>query len=1008
MNCTRCQLHTTAQTYCGSRGVNDPLILFVGEGPGKEENREGVPFVGPAGQKLDSLMQRVGLDPAWCRWTNLVKCIPWESFGYKVRPPEDLELDACCLHLEPEILQTQPVFIVPLGAAATSYFLGPKTAISKARGKRYVVEMPTVRYRYRRMREILARKGIQDESLIQITPATRERAIKKAIKQYGFKDVPTKQFTLFPSWHPAAILYGNPRAEQDLLSDLNFLVSRVVDKDDNLDYRLITDVDEAVFLLRRLREEHLAGKFPYLSYDLETTSLDSFNPEQYITTIGFTDSRERGYVIPWDHHESPFKNDMLAQTAIKNSFNQLFEDVPICGHNLKFDIEFGLMRGLHVRNVFDDTQEQSWTLFNDQSPHDLDFLTSRYTDLNLPKQEMREAQEAFPKAERYNTDNYDLDLIYRYNAADVDSVQRLEPVLRQMLIRDQLYDSHRFFTVGAIIPTVAMEVNGCPVDLIFHQKLFDDMTAEIEGYYGQLDQLGVMELMNNAINDPATPEHKRKTFKLSSSQQVSHLLFDILEFEPRKLGKVRKAGALKGQRVPSSDKNVLLDLWEESNEYLKRYESDPTSGQYQIWKLRHDVVSIIRDYKLVEQLFKMNVKNLRKKLCIDGYMRPDFGIRHTETGRFNCKGRGLPEGGGTSYHTIPWHSPVKKMYVSRFENGVILAADHAQMELRVFAMATGDEELIATFKAGKDIHRMIAARVLQCAEEDVPPDERRRMKTVNFGLLYGRGPRSIAAQEAISVERAKELIAGVFRQFPRIKDYVATTHAFVRKYGHVRYINGFRRLIPVDQQDPSRAERQSVNSSIQGPASDLALAGLINIHQRIQKLQLNSKLFEFKHDDLGFDVAPGELHLLATLLRKEMVDRVTRQFPFINVPLKVDFELGVTWGHLVEMSLMANNMIEVTGEDQYVDPLLEQLLGWQDAPDILSKNIEVKKKTAVVRSLQRSTGEMVDYNHVTATMQFPPFVRREPNYRYPGLTTWYGHYGRDRTPEEFGAFQEAS
>lgn len=978
-DCTRCQLFRTAKSVCvPPRGSQDPIILFVGEGPGRTEDMKNTPFIGWAGRKLDELIHRAGLDPALCGWTNIVRCIPWQQVGKRVRPPSDDELDACCVHLEPEILTKNPIFIVPLGAAAASYFFGKPVKIGQVRGKRYVVDVPTVRYRYIRMMHRMLQKGVKDEKLFQTTPAGRERALRRAVDHYGFKDLPLRQVTVFPSWHPASINYGNAAAEYDILADLNFLVDRVTGDNQFGDYHLITTVEQAVQYLQFVRTEYREGRIPYLSYDVETTSLECFDTSQYITTIGLSHARGEAHVIPWDHHESPFKNDMLAQKVLRRELNHTLEEVPVVGHNIKYDYKFSAVRGIWIRVIHDDSELMGWTLTNDTTPHDLDYMTTRYTDLNLPKQEMKQAQEALPKDIRYNTDNYELDLIYRYNGADVDSVQRLVPALEQELKDNNLYDAHRYYTVGAIFPTIDMEMNGVPIDLVFHRQLNEEMTAQIQDCYDRLEQLGIVGMMERVLNDPDAK--RKKEFKLSSSMQVSMLLFDILEFKATKFGKTRKTGSLKGQKVPSSDKHVLQELLEQSHEFVMKYQARPDSGEYQIWKLRHEVVETIQSFKQVEQLYKMYVKNLPKHLHSDGYVRCNFGIRHTDSGRFNCR--------DPSLHTIPWHSTIKRMFISRFEFGLIQSADHAQMELRVFAMATGDEQLIQTFKDGKDIHRMIASRVLNMAEDDVPDDERRRIKTVVFGLLYGRGPKSIAAQEGITVERAKEIISGVFKQFPRVRDFIRRKHAEVRKNGMVRYINGFRRIIPVgsEQDQVARAERIAVNTVIQGPASDLAVAGMINMRGMMRRLKLHSKHWEFKHDDLAYDIAPGELMVMSHLIQKAMVQRPKREIPFIgDVPLKVDFEIGINWGQLCGMKIIADNRVEIEGEEDNIQPLLDCVMSWDDPPILVSHVVTVKKKTAVVRSLMKSSGEMVDYNHVTIILEFGKFVRREPNYSKPGL-----------------------
>lgn len=978
--CTDCGLHSTARSVCiPLRGAKDPIVLFVGEAPNKTEDWEGKSFLGKSGEKLAEIMKRVGLSEEWCGWTNIVKCIPWEVPGKTIRSPSEAEKDSCSRWIEREILTKNPVFVVPLGNTATSYFLGD-VKISQARGRRYVVELPTVRFRYNRLVQWLLRQGIHDQKFAQSTEPGRIKAIERAVVEYGFKDVPRKEVTIFPTWHPAAILYGNEDAEHDMLMDLNYIVSRILSLDSNAQYKLITNFEEAVNRIRMIRQLYREEKIPYLSYDLETTSLDSWDLSQYITTIGFSWERETGYALSWDHHESPFKNDFLRQGVLRKELNLTFAEVPVVGHNVKYDVEFSWVRGIHPQKIYDDSELMSWSIFNDQIGHDLDSLTSKFTDLNFPKQEMKEAQRSLPKAERYNTDNYDLELVGRYNCADVDATIRLVPALEKLMRDVNVYDAHKYYTVGAIIPTIEMEINGVPIDQQRLEVLDNELRAELQHYYDVVNSMGVIPIVEQVINIEGVPEHKRKKFSIGSPEHLAVLLFDVLKLRAKKYGKVRKKGKLAGKRIPSTDKHVLAELFEECNEEVGKWLTRPETEEYQIWMMRLEIVKAIREYKRVSKQHSSYVKNMPGNLCDDGYLRCSFGIRHTESGRFNCK--------DPSLHTIPWHSVIKKMFVSRWVGGLILSADHAQMELRVFAMATRDEQLIQTFREGKDIHRMIAARVLGCKEEDVPDDERRRIKTVVFGLLYGRGAQSIAAQEGISVDKAKEIIAGVFRQFPRIRGYIDRVHQLIREQGWVPYLNGFRRVIPVDADDPAKAQRQAVNTTIQGPASDLAVAGMINMHSKMNKLGLFTQHWEFKHDDLAYDIAPGELLVMARAIQTEMVGRPSRQFSYVaGVPLKVDFELGVNWGSLVEMKLLEGSKIQLSGEEDNIVPLINTLQTWIDEPIVASQQVEVKKKTAVVRSLMKSTGEKIDYNHHTVVLDFPNFVRREPQYKFKPMVT---------------------
>ncbi|MCG8434625.1 MAG: DNA polymerase [Gammaproteobacteria bacterium] len=954
--------------------------MFVGEGPGKKENVEGQPFVGPAGQKLDELITLSGLDSSVCRWGNLVGCIPWEVQGKSVRAPEEHEMDMCSPYIEKDIIRHKPVIIVTLGRVSTQYFTGIDK-ITKARGRRHPIMLPTVRFRYIRMMEILSSRGISDPSLVVDKPARRERAIERAVEKYGYKDIPQFTATVFPTYHPAAILYGNPDAEKDLLADLNYLASRVSNTDETANYHLMTSLDEIQLKINQVTEDYRRGLFPFLSYDIESTSLRVFDLREKITTIGLGYKPGEAWIIPYDHRESPFKGDKLAIKAINGCLNRMFLEVPVVGHNIKFDYEASYVRGIEIKEIYDDTEIQSWSLFNDQTEHDLETLTSRYTELTLHKQEMKEAQDGMPKEEKYNTDNYDLELIGNYNGADVDSCTRLQPVFESKLKELNLYEAHKKIAIPAIIPTAHMEINGCALDLDFNQVIAKDMKDEIDSYYEQFEKWGITELVLNEINDPRHYKNGKpgkKKFSLGSPDQISLILFYILELPGKKLGKVRTNGLFKGKKVPSSDKKVKQELLEYCNDNLQKCSDRPESEEYQLWELRLQVIKILQEHSGIAKLYSSYVKSLPKKMYPDGYVRPEYGIRHTETGRYNCK--------NPSLQTIPWHSVIKKMFVSRYENGVIISGDASQMELRVFAMATGDPELIRTFNEGRDIHRMISSRVLNCKEHEVPDHERRRIKTVVFGLLYGRGPGSIAAQEGMSKEEAKGLIAGVFQQFPTVEDFIIESQAFVRRHGYIPYINGFRRLIPYEE-NAGREERQAVNSRIQGPASDLGVSTLIDVFRSIRKLRFHSKVYQFVHDSLGFDVSPGELYDLGAIMKKSMEEKLPIQFPFINVPLKMDFEVGITWGHFVSMEYLDGRRLKFSGKQDYFDPFMERMMCWDDSPSLESYETRVKKEPKVIRSLLKTSDleETVDVTYVDAVVDFPKFSRREPRYIRPAF-----------------------
>lgn len=936
-SCTRCALHKTARTVCvPPRGAEKPLILFVGIAPGKQEDQQGTPFVGPAGQKLRDLMERAGIKEEWCRYTNVARCVPWDGqVGFKVRDPDESEMDACSIYLDAEIRARKPMFVVPLGLTPAKYFLGDGSKkefkLGKFRGRRSVVEIPTVRFRYVKMLEFVSAHGIVDKDLLnKVTRTSREEAVETAVRRYGFHDFARETTTVFPSYHPASIIYGNPRAEEDILADLNYLAQVITGGRSNHDYQILLTLEDVQRRLEDLKRRHFAGEFPWVSCDIEATSLNMFDSSWYMTTVGFCGKPGEAFAIPWDHHESPFRDDPLAKAAIRQMLNDFFKVVPVNMHNGKFDYKCLRVCGIHVMKIAEDTELSAWDLTNDTSEHGLEYLVSKFTDLKVHKHEIQEFQALIDdKNDKYNTDMIPLDIVGKYNCGDCDGSQRISFRFTQMLHEQGLYVPHQTFAVKQIIPVAEMEINGCALDRSFMEVLNAQLLADIQAIDKQLADGGYTALITEFKSEG-------KEFKVGSSEDVATLLFTVLGMKPLAYGKERKNGRLKGERVPSTDKTVLAQLVEQCLDKLDEMKDvDDFNEEKMLWKERLRVIKLIQEHKKASKLYSAYGKSLLKKLGSDGLLHPTYGIRHTATGRYNCE--------NPSFQVIPWHSVIKKAFISRFVDGIILSADESQMELRVFAMVTGDPDLIAAFKADKDIHRLLASKILKVPEVDVPTAARRRIKTVVFGLLYGRGARAIAQQEGISVDEAKQFIADVFKTFPRIQEFISQSHAFAEQYRYVNYINGYRRLLVPDQDDDGSMKRQAVNSPIQGTASDLAAYAVAEMYNYTTKLGKHSKIYQFVHDSIGYDVAPGELFDISLLLHKAMVERPAAVFPWVTVPLKVEYEVGVSWGHFIDMKILDGRKLEFQGSREYTNLLFQRMMRWQDTPTILQWDDFIKK-----------------------------------------------------------------
>lgn len=959
MTCTRCPLHITARNVCvAPRGSENPLVLFVTEAPDRAANAEGRILVGEHGDRMAELMRRASLDPSVCRFTSLIRCAPWaDSRAFKIRSPESHELDACCNYLEAEIQSKDPVYIVPMGAAATEYFTGDKR-VMKMRGVRHAAQLPSLRYRYLRMRKLMKLRGIEDKKLDGKTVKQRENALDWAQAVYGYEDVPLREYTVFPTLSLAS-LYANPAAEQMILSDLNFLASKVAGTNENLskNYEILTNVQDVVNVAKRTIARYKSGEIEFLAMDLETggpRGLVPYHQDSVLCTIAFTPLPGEAYIVPIEHRESPFKGDFFALKAIGAALTELFTEVPTGGHNFLFDYCWAWTRGIRVGWPAFDTELEAWTLFNKEIKHDLEFLTTKFTDFAAHKQEMKEAQAQLPKAERYDMNNYDLELVARYNGYDTDGTHRLHTVFRHMLEKENLLEPHRRFVEASLEPVGQMQLNGCPIDLPLREKLDNELTIKKDELFARLEKYGLVATMENL---------RKKKFKLTSSDAVATLLFDVLGFEVLAYGKPRKNGPLKGKRVPSADKKVLAKLLEIANEKVQTIGTDD-------WKMRLDVLEIIKDWKGLNQEQTKYMQAIKKHIGSDGYVHATFGIRKTNTGRQNAKDPPI--------QTVPWHSDAKKVYKSRFRGGLIWDGDYSQMELRVMCMVAGDEGMRKAFEEGRDIHTYVTARLMSAAEgRDVPESEvpswrRRRTKTVIFGLLYGRGAAAIATQEKISKDDAKELIASIFREFPAVDRWIKNQHRKVMQEQQIWSPVGFRRWLPLENNDESgQAKRRAVNTPIQGAASDLCLDAMNRTYRAAKKAKFRAELWNMVHDAFCFDLPPGELYDFCILATKEMVERPRRIFPWINLPLVTEIEVGVTWGHKVVAHVLDNREIKFKGAEEHIRLLEERLREWPEPPTFLGRE----------EGESGSEGKWVEVHY-----WFPYRSKDEPVYEHPRFT----------------------
>jgi DNA polymerase-1 len=237
---------------------------------------------------------------------------------------------------------------------------------------------------------------------------------------------------------------------------------------------------------------------------------------------------------------------------------------------------------------------------------------------------------------------------------------------------------------------------------------------------------------------------------------------------------------------------------------------------------------------------------------------------------------------------------VRKAFIPRDNDHVILSADYSQIELRIIAEISKDQNMMEAFVNGLDIHTATAAKVYGIALEEVSSTQRRNAKAVNFGIIYGQSAFGLSQNLGIPRKEATEIIENYFNTYPKIKNYMNDTISFARENGYVETIMGRRRYLrdinSANQTVRGFAERNAINAPIQGSAADMIKIAMISIHQDIKDYKLGSKMTMQVHDELVFDVLVNETEIMKRIITERMKNAIKMQ-----VPILVEVGEGKTW-----------------------------------------------------------------------------------------------------------------
>ncbi len=567
-----------------------------------------------------------------------------------------------------------------------------------------------------------------------------------------------------------------------------------------------------------------------LSIDTETTSTITIDAE--LVGLSFSAKEHEAYYVP-------VPADPVEAQKIVDIFRPLYESTTIVkvGQNLKYDLEVLRNYGIRLEGPLWDTMIAHY-LLQPELRHNMDYMAETY--LHYQTIHIDELIGPKGKGQRSMRD-LTPQQVYEYAAEDADITlqlkNRLEPQLRE-------HDAERLFydIEMPLMPVLAeMEMNGVRID-----------TASLAETSAQLT-----ERMNAIEQEIYTLAGE--TFNIASPKQVGDILFGKLKI----VEKPKKTKT--GQYVTSEE--VLQQL-----------------------RHKHPIVDHILQYRGLKKLLGTYIDTLPHLINPrTGHIHTSFNQTVTATGRLSSSEPNL--------QNIPVRGEdgkeIRKAFIP--EPGCLFfSADYSQIELRVMAHLSGDENMIRVFREGKDLHAATAANIYKKDIQEVTRDERSKSKRANFGIIYGITVFGLAERLDIERSEAKQLIDGFFDTFPQVHDYMEQAKAVARRQGYVTTLFGRRRYLPdinsANAVVRGFAERNAINAPIQGTAADIIKVAMIRIFERFRKEGIRSKMMLQVHDELNFSVYPEEREQVERIVLEEMEGAIA-----LRVPLLADCGWGSNW-----------------------------------------------------------------------------------------------------------------
>ncbi len=570
---------------------------------------------------------------------------------------------------------------------------------------------------------------------------------------------------------------------------------------------------------------------PSFCFDTETTGIDPNKAE--IVGISFAWKAGEAWYVPLsdNYHQA---------TQQLSLFKEVLEDEKVekTGQNIKYDISVLRWYDVVVKGRFFDTMIAHYLLEPDRR-HNMDYLAETYLHYKTVSIESLIGKKGKKQGSMRDVP---LGEIKEYAAEDADITLQLRKVFEPKL-KETGTEKLFLETEMPLVPVLAsMEAEGVKVDTETLARFSEELSEDIA-------------VMEKEIYAMAGTE-----FNIASPKQLGEVLFERLKLS----GKPKKTKT--GQY--STGEDVLARL-----------------------AYRHPIVEKILEYRSLTKLKSTYVDALPRLVSErDGRIHTSYNQAVAATGRLSSNNPNL--------QNIPIRTErgreIRKAFVPRNREYLLLAADYSQIELRIIAHLSRDEAMMEAFRQGLDIHTATAARVYGVPVGQVSKEMRRHAKTVNFGIIYGISAFGLSERLKIPRRAAAEIIENYFEKYPGIRRYMDQTIEFARAHGYVETILGRRRYLndinSANGVVRAYAERNAINAPIQGSSADMIKIAMINVFNTMQKQNMKSKMILQVHDELVFDAHREETEMLKTLVEDKMKNALK-----LDVPVVVDINTGNNW-----------------------------------------------------------------------------------------------------------------